>query len=394
MSDLTLNLHDSTRSFHARLPDNAVGRIVASLGADPETVEELEHALGRFERRTADRPLLSNLSPGFDAQAADGGIVYLDLPARLIVFQSPDFEFLTQGGELWYDGQQETDVSLPFCLHPDWVLSNDLQQFDALSWQRREARGGRAARDDRAVLYGRLPEFIATELQQRRRELAALNAAQREAFVRQRHIDWLMTARNDLGGRSPRDVLIDDRHEHIEIDIQNQQHHWSFLRQPPPAVLRDSHAYRFGGFGTHEIVLYYDLVRELLWEAVDRACQGVAVARSGVSTEIDELHRSSQDWLHRPLEEFHGRTPASMIDKERRRLPEKACGDEAVVDPECPCCQMLADEETWGPVFWHLDGCNMDDDFAFSFERSYEEWKRRWDYWNSGDSVAAWPEPI
>jgi len=28
----------------------------------------------------------------------------------------------------------------------------------------------------------------------------------------------------------------------------------------------------------------------------------------------------------------------------------------------------------YGPGFWHLDGSNMDDDFAFSFYRTQAEW--------------------
>jgi len=28
----------------------------------------------------------------------------------------------------------------------------------------------------------------------------------------------------------------------------------------------------------------------------------------------------------------------------------------------------------YGPGFWHLDGSHMDDDFAFSFYRTREEW--------------------
>jgi hypothetical protein len=35
---------------------------------------------------------------------------------------------------------------------------------------------------------------------------------------------------------------------------------------------------------------------------------------------------------------------------------------------------MLADQP--GPVFWHLDGCNMDYDFPFSFHRTREEWEK------------------
>jgi hypothetical protein len=48
-----------------------------------------------------------------------------------------------------------------------------------------------------------------------------------------------------------------------------------------------------------------------------------------------------------------------------------------VVDEDCPTCQMMADEMSldFGPGFWHLDGCNIDDDFVFSFSRTREEWE-------------------
>jgi len=46
---------------------------------------------------------------------------------------------------------------------------------------------------------------------------------------------------------------------------------------------------------------------------------------------------------------------------------------------------MMADEEQFGPMFWGLDGCNMDDDFAFSFHRTRDEWeeeRRKWEEFN------------
>jgi hypothetical protein len=48
-------------------------------------------------------------------------------------------------------------------------------------------------------------------------------------------------------------------------------------------------------------------------------------------------------------------------------------GHEAVIDHDCPLCEMMADLP--GPVFWHLDGCNMDWEFAFSFHRTRAEWE-------------------
>src|SRR5436190_24166031 len=64
-----------------------------------------------------------------------------------------------------------------------------------------------------------------------------------------------------------------------------------FLEEPPP-LSRDTQAYKFAGFGTHEWVMYYDLVRYLIWEAVDRITQ---------SQEVDD--HSNAKKLRRELSE-------------------------------------------------------------------------------------------
>ena len=48
-----------------------------------------------------------------------------------------------------------------------------------------------------------------------------------------------------------------------------------------------------------------------------------------------------------------------------------------MIDENCELCQMLAGEtgEDFGPAFWHLDGCNMDQGFEFSFYRTRAEWE-------------------
>jgi len=47
---------------------------------------------------------------------------------------------------------------------------------------------------------------------------------------------------------------------------------------------------------------------------------------------------------------------------------------EIMIDENCPCCVELAkDFDT--PMFWFLDGCNMDDRFEFSSYKTVEEWK-------------------
>jgi hypothetical protein len=48
-----------------------------------------------------------------------------------------------------------------------------------------------------------------------------------------------------------------------------------------------------------------------------------------------------------------------------------------IIDDDCDICRMSAMdvEMGFGPGFWHLDGCNMDDGFAFSSCLTFEEWE-------------------
>jgi hypothetical protein len=100
-----------------------------------------------------------------------------------------------------------------------------------------------------------------------------------------------------------------------------------------------------------------------------------------LTTEVPRLERFRDEWLDTPLLEHHGRTPRSIIDRERSRLPEGVSGREAMIDDDCPCCQMMA--EMSGPFFWHLDGSGMDHEFAFDiYHRTREEWEaeqREWE---------------
>jgi hypothetical protein len=157
-------------------------------------------------------------------------------------------------------------------------------------------------------------------------------------------------------------------------------------------LAESSAAFLYGGFGTHELVKYYDLVRELLWSCWNRlntladspqSGQQPAVLTVGdfLTIEVPRLETVREAWLDTPDPECHGRTPRSIIKRERARIPEVISGHEAMVDPDCPCCQMLADMP--GPTFWHLDGCNNDDDFALdTCHQTREQWeqeRREWD---------------
>jgi hypothetical protein len=122
-------------------------------------------------------------------------------------------------------------------------------------------------------------------------------------------------------------------------------------------------------------------VRRLLWSCRDELATLAASPQAQFmsagdfcASEVPRLGQVRDVWLDSPDPEYHGRTPRSIIVRERRRLPEGIDPGEAIVDHDCPLCQMMADGLS-GPVFWHLDGCNMDSDFAFSFHATSEEWE-------------------
>jgi Protein of unknown function (DUF2384). len=268
-----------------------------------------------------------------------------------------------------------------------------------------------------------------------------------------------MTQRDDLNGQSVRDILFAKR-ELIDFDLESRMLQWSFFLEEPPSLSKESHAYRFAGFGTHEWVMYYDLVRFLIWEAVDlktdleshathlqssHCCRPKSVITPrdsssseesftfttslGVASKDGEVVRGSSptvkegslhdgnavaiknrsvfknrsdptnaeliayladrqaQWLSKPNQELDGCIPAEVIDNERRRRPEAMTGRSMVVDEDCYCCKMMGDESEagLGMYFCHFDGCNMEDEFAFSSCATLEEWKaeqRRYEEWS------------
>jgi hypothetical protein len=64
------------------------------------------------------------------------------------------------------------------------------------------------------------------------------------------------TPRDDLRDQTPREVLL-AQHDFIGWDMQDRSERWSQIGEPAPCLDPKSHAYRFAGFGTHELVTYY-----------------------------------------------------------------------------------------------------------------------------------------
>lgn len=178
-----------------------------------------------------------------------------------------------------------------------------------------------------------------------------------------------MTPREDLFGKTPREILFEKR-KSIDFDLHTREMQYSFTKLCPKPIPSDSFGYRFAGFGTNEIVVYYDLVRELIYETVQGLKSNTDWDRE---KEMNRLEISRDAWLEAPNPDLR-RAPASIIESERKRLNLTVSAEECFVDDNCPCCiAMYEDFDT--PMFWHLDGCNMDDQFEFSLYETREEWE-------------------
>lgn len=385
MSKLRLVVREADRDWSGTVDAADADRAIAALSADPTTLAELQTACSRHAMPREGRACLEGLSPGLCDESTDAGLVVIDLAARLVADSTSEWSELS--GEITYhDGDDETETWLPFHLADDWLLTNDCSGWRRLADERRREREARPMLEVRQVVYGRpLLEFIARETfetQSKSGDEEWSDESKVYDAIKQIHANWLMTPRDDLNGECPREVMLAQR-EHINWDLQDQSMRWTRLDECPPAISPESNAYRHGGFGTHELVKYYDLVRELLaacWGRMAELDSRLLTVGDFLSVEVPRLERDREQWFDAPDPECHGRTPRSIINRERSRIPEAVSGREAMIDEDCPCCQMMA--EMPGPVFWHLDGCNMDDEFVFSiYHRTQEEWDAEQQKW-------------
>lgn len=405
MSEVKLNLVDNQEILVGTLHGSMAEACVAALSAEPETIGELEAALERYVKPAnqfrAFRSFRSRSE--IDAEPWDAGVVIIDLELRVLAAESSYFQPQREGQVGYHDGARLTDVSVLYRVPEDWTFLTSPVEYESCRARRRSERADRSPFDARSVLYGRpLLEFIVTNVRQTSRHertdeepMSGGDDLIQEALANEIsaiHVRWLMTTRDDLRGRSPRDILLAKR-EFIDFDLHTRELQWSIQGEGPPCLDQQSFAYRFAGFGTHEGVIYYDLVRHLLWSAWENLRPTSTSREDTVSTtsdgnpvqlanelldieaEIARLEQIKTDWLENPQKDFSDRTPANTIENERRRLPLVLARHEMIIDEDCYTCMMMANDPTMGPGFWHLDGSQMDDDFAFSDFLTREEWE-------------------
>jgi len=119
MSEVRLNIIDARCSIHGTLHGSVADAVIAALSAEPETIDELEVALGRFIKRLDSRRFFESFSKGENFEPWDAGIVIADLCGRLAVIDS-SYSLPGATGEVRYhDGTQATDIYLRYRVPDD-----------------------------------------------------------------------------------------------------------------------------------------------------------------------------------------------------------------------------------------------------------------------------------
>lgn len=354
MSEITINIIDNSRTISGYVHGSVGEELVASLAAEPASIAELEEAYGRFRRSDSDPDVFGFFYDGFDPEPYDAGILIIDLTARMVAWESSDSQ-MSHEGVVYLPIENGDRFPLPYRLSDEWEFIRGTEGYEYAADIRRTRLAERDRIDFRSVLFGDpLFEYVIRE-----RDLNAANDD--EDLIVNLHAGWLSTPRADLGGFAPRDAVL-ERHESINMDLHSRALQWSFTKKCPEPIRTDSDAYRYAGFGTNEIVIYYWYVRRLF---------AFAFAENGCG--MDEIRAEAARWLNVPNDDLSGRIPAEVIESERRRINLTVSPHEYLADDDCEICQMLAADFD-NPMFWGLDGSSMEyDRYEFSFFATREE---------------------
>lgn len=282
----------------------------------------------------------------------------------------------------------------PLSIHlPPWWELHQPASVDLIR-QSREAAIQRPV-VNREVLFGNV---LLTDLAERvlgivwsERWHEAIDDGERpyHSFTIEVHRDWLMTPREDLGGLMPRQML-HGAHDWLDRIVWGQRLRFEDTG-PMIAAPDDVVGYDTAPMGSQEMVIYFDLCRELIGAAWD-LCDRNDIQRTPASGEdcrdtlVEFLRGVKTDWLSSPFE--GGSPPSFIIECCRRRVPRGAGvsivgmadrqTEEHVIDCDCPICNMMADG-MFGVGFTSLDGhhLDLDDEFAFSTHETREAWEEQ-----------------
>lgn len=267
---------------------------------------------------------------------------------------------------------------------------------------------------DRDFLFGKpLTHYLATrilELAATERGRSALDSEDNRGcfdLTIEVHRDWLMTPRDEIDGMLPRQML----HGGIDwIDKLVWGQRLVFEQGGGKIVAAPKHVsgYKHAAMGREEMVMYFDLCREIIdegWDWCKERLQELNNGDKAVSSEfatsgrsqpslrqvefpslVQFLDEAKTNWLASPFE--GGSPPSFIIECSRRRVPRgigveiigmaERESEEHLIDCDCPICNMMADG-SFGVGFTSIDGhhLDLDDEFAFSIHETREEWEEQ-----------------
>lgn len=131
MSEIKLNLLDSQTSIIGTIHGSVGDALVAALSADPETIDELEMALKRFQRckmipaSSFNRYRRSDI----DETPYDAGILVIDLAARMVACDSLYSLPGPCGVAEYHDGTQSTGFRISYRLADDWIFLRSIDEY-------------------------------------------------------------------------------------------------------------------------------------------------------------------------------------------------------------------------------------------------------------------------
>ncbi|WP_442510004.1 hypothetical protein SH528x_001608 [Novipirellula sp. SH528] len=386
--------------FISSLDPDTVLTLFAVASEDPHNWDEMIDFWPRY--RT---PVVCEFLSGLPVQKVDqatamktirqtDGWLVLDLiQKRLITGRSVPKIGRDEAFSMGEDDNKD-DPSFPLSIHlPPWWELHEQVDADVVDAVRETPIN--KPHVDRDVLYGDpLLEDIAWRVLDTVRSEAWLNSdavhdpRSRDPFTIAVHRDWLMTCREDLDGRIPRQLL-HGGHRWIGLLVWAQQ-----LRllegAPVVAAPTDIFGYETAPMSDEEMVIYFDLCRELVdaawdWCTSERGLHALQYESDCQLQLIQWLGEVKQQWLNAPFE--GGSPPSFIIEYSRRRVPRSAGVPIAgmtrqedkephVADCDCPICSMMADG-VFGVGFVGLDGhhLELDNEFAFSMFETREEWE-------------------
>jgi hypothetical protein len=152
VSEIRVNIITATQTISATIHGSFGDVMVASLTAEPETVEELETAIQRFIKRESDWSFFRSFRKGENFEPYDAGLLVVDLVAKVIMADST-YSYYSAEGMIRIKTDTDEDFNLPYRLSDDWKWVGPLPEFYYAPEKGREEIIENPPFDARRILY-------------------------------------------------------------------------------------------------------------------------------------------------------------------------------------------------------------------------------------------------